>query len=621
MSVLDYPRIHFNGRCLINAATGNSNAVAVNIDTANVVLGPDLIHRSDQEGRAWMMEGFRAKHPLNNHYRWYLNSGWNYFGDLSFEFKDVTVCGVTRTDGTSPRHDALIGQPVAILGSRSDADSDRDSSAVLCDVDPTNPVLTQLFLGEFSVGDDALGLTTTQDLRAFSRWVGWRNATVYQGEQNFAGAGATWQFAIPADDLIFYEADESPVLTSLKAAANSAEGIVVQFALFLPVPGISDEELISRFRLGDFVENPVAARVVGTIGVWKDQELETAPAGRVLLPAYPTVIGPATAQVQRTGNVVSLNLVTTFPEADFFSPPAKYDFGPVRLGVVVTPGSAPIEISDAIPYDYAAYKTYGGIVDVPYRGATRDQLDNGALVLLFNPDVSLPTTPLVSETGSTVTVETDDRGLYLDVGDVGQVRILVRERGGPPSRDVTVYFWEYQSVVTPPGAETRATATLTLVTGGSGLTPRIEALRPVVFPAGKTDPLPVNVTAKNPGPVALAMTFDGSPLPAGYPWATASYAGLRVMPVDDFSAVIRTGQVPWDYIFDKIFKYYYVIFPAMSTYIRMNDQHDMEAHAEDILEATDPDPRNWASTLYMPISRDLSPGKRLLIEAWVRGLP
>jgi hypothetical protein len=617
MSVLDYPRIHFKGTCLINAATGNSNAVALNIDPSNVALAPELLRRGDQDGRAWMIETFRAKHPQNKQLHWYLNCGWNYFGDLSFKFQDVEVCAVTATDGSHPTDDPMIGQSVAIHGSPRDDGSYSRSSAVICDLDPVSSVLTQLFLGYFSAGTQRLGVEASCDLRAFGRWVVWRNAAVHEGEQNFPGAGATWQFAIPWDELDASNEDESPVLSALLEAAEKAKGIVVQFAVFQPLPEYRDEDLIARFRKGEQLENPVKTLLVGTIGVWNEQELQTAPAGRLLQPAVPTVIGPAMAQVQPDRDVVSLNLISTFPEADFFRPPAKYDFGPVRLGLIPAPGSPAIEISGPIPYDYATYESYGGIVDVPLKPnlVSRDQLDCGVLVLLVDVDLGGPVVPIVSETNSTVTVETDDRGVYLDdVGDVGSVSILVREKGGPPTRDVTIWLWEYQSVFVPAGPDTRASSVLTLVTATSGLTPRIKYPKWVIFRAGWSDPLSVSVEALNPGPVALAFTLDGQPLSGDYPWGTASYGGVRVLPADDFSSEPYHCRVSWDFIYGKVFKFYYVIFPAMDKHIELNNQADMEEHAEEILESTDPG--NRARTWYMPISRDLSSGKRRLIEEW-----
>jgi len=615
MSVLDFPRIHFKGDCQINASTGNNNDVTTNIDAVNATLRPFLQGLDDEQARAWMMGGFQAEQDITGDLRWYLRAGWNYFGNLSFKFKDVSVTAVILGDGAEKPDDPMIGLPVALSGSGGHGKEGYGPPPVICDLDPTVSVLSQLFLGGFSAGSDGLRAEATCDLRAFGRWLVWRNATHYQGEQNFPGAGATWQFAIPAGSLSFVGQKASPALDALWEEAQRAVGIVVQFATFLPEPLIGDEELISRFRREDYVQNPVAARVVGTIGVWKQHELKTMPAGRLLLPALPTTIGPATAQVQRHREVVSLNLVTTFPEADYFRPPAKYDYGPVRLGVIPSLGTGPIAISEPIPYDYETYETHGGIVDVPYdpNVVTRDELDHGELVLLFDPSPDNPI-PLMSESDSIVTVETDDRGIYLDVYQTGRVEILVRERGEPPSKDVTVYLWEYQSEPIPEEYQKRAGAALKLVEPGSGRKHRLSFPASVVFPAGRADPLPIPFLTQDPGAVALAFTLDGKPLADGNPWGTASFAGVRVMPEDDYSTEDEETRLSWDFVYRTIFKYYHVVYPAMSKVIPFNDRDIMEQHAAELVARSDP--ALWGSTRYMPPTRDLSSGKRELLEEW-----
>ena len=94
----------------------------------------------------------------------------------------------------------------------------------------------------------------------------------------------------------------------------------------------------------------------------------------------------------------------------------------------------------------------------------------------------------------------------------------------------------------------------------------------------------------------------------------AYYAGVRVMPCDDFSNVCTDLRVSWDFIYDKVFRFYNVIYPAMSQHIPFDNQAAMENAAQYIVAITDP--KLWSSTRYMPITRDLSSGKRDLIVEW-----
>jgi hypothetical protein len=632
MSILAYPRIHFKGKCSVNPPTGNNDDVVVNIDSVNVRLGDFLQSLSDDEARAWMMEGFQAVHPQNGQLHWYLKSGWNYFGDGSLRFVDVAVTTVTGPDGTTGSLDKIVGQSVEVLGSPGQpnsfaaplpAASDRNASdssdlppAMICDLDPLGTALTQLFIGRFVLGDTTFGLEATYDTLAFGRWVMWRNATVYQGEQNYPACSATWQFAIPKKELMFHGAETSPAIASMKEAALKAEGIVVQFCLYLPEPGITDEDLIAKFRRREFEGNPVTSLLVGTIGVWEKGELMTAPAGRLLLPAIATVLGPATARVQRDRDVVSLNLLTTFPEADFIRPPAKSDFGHVRLGFIAASGGKPVLISGPIAYDYSTYESTGGVLDVAYDTslASRDQLEKGTLLLFCESDGTTPPFILLKENEPAIVIETDDRGVYLDVGKTGTISILVQERGGPPSKDVTVYLWEYQYVISPDLNQQRAGADLTLVEPGSGLDPRVLCPKSVVYRKNQSALLPIDVTAQRPGGVALAFTVDGNPLLEGNPWDTASYAGIRVMPQDDFSSVKESVRVTWDFVYEKVWKFYFVVYPAMSKVIKLNEETTMEKVAQELVAITNPALRR--STRYMPPTRDLSTGKRALLIEW-----
>ena len=72
-------------------------------------------------------------------------------------------------------------------------------------------------------------------------------------------------------------------------------------------------------------------------------------------------------------------------------------------------------------------------------------------------------------------------------------------------------------------------------------------------------------------------------------------------------------------MYQNIFRYYNLTFPAMSKVIPLDNQAAMEAAAPEIVRRTDPALRH--STRYMPITRDLSTGKRDLIVQWANSSP
>jgi hypothetical protein len=397
-------------------------------------------------------------------------------------------------------------------------------------------------------------------------------------------------------------------------------------------PKISGIDMILRFQNGEVLTNPAEGLVVGTVGVWKRGDLRSFPDGRLLLPApYATLgatalakklgfdayyLGPAAARVHTQRPLVSLNLITTFPEDGYDPPLTKGDFGTVRIGYVPPAGAPPVAISAPIDYDYTTYEQTGGILDVPYDPDIVDPktLADCDLVLLAEVDGTGQLVSLVSEERSSVTVEIDRAAVYLEVGETQDIEVRVRERGKPPLQDVTLYLWEFQYVTQLSGALDRPISILRQVGGNEPLINRLDFPAQIIVPAHDSAPTAVAVIGRAAGGATLAFTTTPQPPDGPFPWETAQYASFRVLPDDDFSQVPPAIRTSWHFIYHTIFRYYDLIFPAMSQIIPFDDRSAMEAHADALVARTDP--KLWHSTLYMPVTRDLSPGKRALLVEW-----
>jgi hypothetical protein len=59
-----------------------------------------------------------------------------------------------------------------------------------------------------------------------------------------------------------------------------------------------------------------------------------------------------------------------------------------------------------------------------------------------------------------------------------------------------------------------------------------------------------------------------------------------------------------------------VLYPAMNTYVPLNDQQAVDAAASTILSVTDPS--IWMTTGFMPRTRDMSQSRRTLLQAYCR---
>lgn len=242
-------------------------------------------------------------------------------------------------------------------------------------------------------------------------------------------------------------------------------------------------------------------------------------------------------------------------------------------------------------------------------------MGRGTLVLVSEGDGN----PFIvlTEAHSLITVETDDRGVYKDVKQDGTLSVLVRDRGRAPQTDVTLYLWEYQYVTCKTATSLTQPPTLTLVEDGPPLEHRVGFLKTHVFPANTTTPVSIPYHTLRPGAAAIAFTLDGEPLEGDYPWGSAYYAGIRVMPDDDFSNDPPRLRTSWAYMYEKVFRFYYLIYPGMRPYINFSDEQAVRRAAHFLLTYTDPRPIIWNNTNYMPPSRDLSTGKRKLIVDWV----
>ena len=62
------------------------------------------------------------------------------------------------------------------------------------------------------------------------------------------------------------------------------------------------------------------------------------------------------------------------------------------------------------------------------------------------------------------------------------------------------------------------------------------------------------------------------------------FVNFRKYPHFDYSNVIKSGGLTWDLVYDKCLRYYYVLFPAMSKRIPLNDEPTINAVGGEILK-------------------------------------
>ncbi|MGH3927718.1 MAG: hypothetical protein ACRDTT_33450, partial [Pseudonocardiaceae bacterium] len=243
-------------------------------------------------------------------------------------------------------------------------------------------------------------------------------------------------------------------------------------------------------------------------------------------------------------------------------------------------------------YDRAAYEARAGIVDVDVSAhpEAASLLAEGALALR----VDAPNGPAVLLAERELTAFCDECNVYLDEGETRTLTIHARYRGHVPAVPLSILAAWYsqaddivfsgQMTVLPVSAE--GTAELQI----NAEAPGYRHLRVVAF-AGDSAPIP---------PPRLSI-------------ATAQFTSVRILPFDDaLAAATPDEELSWEFVYSTILQTYDAIAPRMNNFINLRDGDAVRTFARRIKEVTAPE--LLESARYMPVTRDLSRGKRTLLH-------
>ena len=184
MSILAFPRINFSGELSTNPCTCNNDDVEpAFVQRDSDTFGANVSGLGDDQIFDYARQPVTMSYDPGGTKRTYIRSGWNLYGDYTTTFENTKVTSIVATPGypvTSPLMDPLIGVPVSLLGSVS-SDPARRGDAMLCDLDPTGLVTTQLWIGGLEFGPatyaNKAGETSSfqpqfnADTRGFQNWL------------------------------------------------------------------------------------------------------------------------------------------------------------------------------------------------------------------------------------------------------------------------------------------------------------------------------------------------------------------------------------------------------------------------------------------------------------------
>ena len=607
--------------------------------------------------------------------------------------------------------DTILNQPVSIIGNTIGG---RVSPARLIDINPASPFCSQIYLSSFNIGDSQTHLGGAVSQRMYSRsFFVPRNIS---SDLMIAGPiGVIFQTTIPAASLQVANASGSQLLNSLvqAAQASGAAGLMLRFATYNTVyyqnrifNDIAEqprtcEQLTALYQQGKVFINPAYSRVVGVVGVWNQGELATVPSGHMLVPntamapvpaapaartatvraavpigmightalefapgADPTATtsslpplapGVIQAEINASAGIVSLDLLNAIPEytLDADLQADRYDYGPIDVGVRLPDGTFNLIGTFASDqYDKAAYSTRGGLVDVPFEAGVSApmidqwlQQDNGLLALRAQGQILSLETPL--------TVQTDDRGVYVDQGQTQQIQLQVRAKNALPPAGTQVTVAQYFPWLLELGSGSWSLFGATPPPASQDPGPVCNALPASPYLSVATSTVPVD--GQGNATVSITSQAPGFPILAFYP----ALAGQPVSPPTtvgfSFSAprrppdrhrlllrgpgaavrrraaqpvprlLERHGELPGQpkmivsrlggSLYGNILYVYDMIFPVMDKFMPLGNLPRVEG-AIDQLMMMITEEMETASTLYMPVTRDLSAGKRRVLEPW-----
>lgn len=577
MSVLSTPRITFRGEISWDPIVTNNQPK--NYDEAS----NEIVPANDPA------EAFRTS-AID---QVVTDGNWNPHGTHRSAFYNTYITGADLGAGPLAQ-DPFIGVPVAFSG-------------MLVDLEPYGATTSQLFFDAMTFGiEGGCSIATQRAYRFTDRCLNFaRNLS----NAMIAGrAGITWQTCFPKASLTL-DAFDSPALQALNQAlqAPGALGIMVRWQAYRTVyfddPTLSDnrgnpataareQELQNKLKTGGWQPNPARSLLVGSIGVWHVDDPIHEPGDRALVPqgvslSDGTQYGAAFALLGSSS--VTLDLGTFIPDADRDA--NKHDVGMLTVRAVDPANPATVLATlGTIPYaDYnkAAYESNAGIITLGGISAQDISIAQTADLQILDGSGTLIATE------SPVRAISSDPNFYLDEGSTAQSSVRVYNRGIAVGSGVSVQLSAFSA-------------------DASG--------NPIAVPVGppqttdSTGTVSFQFAAQAPGVVQYGFGFPPAPPPAALDTTGLTFMSVRVWPAD---ADIATLPATWDNVYKNVLSNWYAMAPCMDNWLLLNDAAMVARYGPLVKKLTAAE--NFEAFRFMPVTRDLSAGKRALLYKYLDG--
>lgn len=594
---------------------------------------------------------------------------WNYYGDHATRLDNTTISSLIGTDGTQwPATDPLHQATVSLIGTPSPM---QFQDPVIVDNDPYALITSQVFSHGLTITapDGTVLMSASPATRSYAYYIN-VHKNLDPNAIGFQGVSAIFLLSIPkGPNLSFNLNANSPALADLAQAVNNGAGIQLRFIFYNAIYQISPEDLYQFFQQKIYKPNPYIGLTLGTIGVLGLGDMLSAPPARKLnvqtntfsyLPSAPcaqasgagaksAALGVTQALIDPATEAVYLDCISTFPECNVQTN-AKFNFGPQPQNLVLAPiGGLPIVVG-AIPNTQAQYESNAGMAAIsvanhPDKVTILASANTGTLTVV---DQNTGATLLSESAG--LDFQTEDRALYFDAQTLqnwdnpseqpapgtSQITIRAYRRGLPVQDSVNVnleYWMCAKDQVNPSKPQVPVPTPYFTVSGAVAMPPTQYANAPgnppnisvltdrVTIPANSNGELTITLTAARSGTSLIRFVDPQIPqVPPNFCWDNTDYACIRILPFDDYRAYTDEQINNWQFMYENFFNYFALLYPVMSHVIPWgptdapNNPDIVAQFAAQMKIFTDP--QNWDTTIYMPITRDLSAGKRALLWRW-----
>lgn len=582
---------------------------------------------------------------------------WNYYGDMALEMKDVKITGVNDPNKKiSPSLLNTINSSQLSYLNRPGPNG--RSTGMVIDINPEDPTNTQVFTDYLSLMSGDNVVFSAKPSKAMTRWINFFRNGALTGPN---GAAAMFQCVIPLDQLTGQAILQGMPDTS--PTGQPLAGIVCRYTIYRPLQMIN---VFMKWPTGDWIShmqelyakqgiNPDILEIQGTIAPWFQGDATSQTTGRYLEPQMfpwpngwkgntmgaPMMQMPPAIMYYRAGvyptipGQISIDMSAVLPDiyaGTDYNPMVtgnnpKYNMGTLSLVIGADPskGIQPEdqvvgEINYSLPADMKTADANGWIFDFTWNAFINARIQAGQKFFLYlggqqgiNQTVHIEQPLfLFSETSGVYaeqnTMPNASTSAFRDYG-AGTVPIsFIGYKDGVKLTGNGNYTFDLYYYDTTPN-QAPGTAQLLLKNYTLG--------QPITLPVGKKGNVLITCTTRDNPPPNDYGSFN--PL-------TGSIINVRILPNDeDYSQYYKDPQSPqptgndkltFDVVYDKVLRNYYLLYPAMSQVVKLNDPNIWKdpVMARALMDRISLPA--WNTAVAMPRTRDLSGSRRQLLTAW-----